>query len=495
MDLSTFFSVAPKIILFLVFFLGIALFFEFFYVKRQKKTKVLTKETIPPVPPVNAGTAKFAANYKAPLVKKAPNVNKKILFSVIALGIIIVSGLSVYLATRSQPQTSKSKADEGVKVDVVRAIGAKQGNTLNAGGELKWVAPPEQGTFTSETRVDMYHCLANDVHSCSDQQVNSTSGSVQVPKDGISTVTFQQSFDMSNQCGTYQIDSYYDDGNGLPGPGGKTAGTFLYNFPEPCPGSTPRPTQSPSETPGVTNTPTPLPTDIPGTYRITGRVYEFCAETPPNPDSCPATGVATNEIQVDVKQGNTIIQTQITHFYEHADGAFLFQNLAPGTYSVCTSAPSGSQFYCSSKNPTGNCFSATLPPESSQNVVLLKQTTACGPAATATPAAATPTPNPTNSLTSIPAKSTPTPSSTPTGTPNPTPTNTPVPTQTPKLVDATPTVTPYIIVNATNTPAPGETIIAQASPTAQPTIPSAGVPLSAFAIGIPLLLILLAFVL
>lgn len=480
MDLTTLLSVAPKVILFLLFFLGIALFFEFFYVKRQKKTKVLTKETIPPVPPVNTGTAKFAASYKAPLEKKAINVNKKALFSIIFIGILAISGLSVYLATRPQPQTTKSNASEAAKIDVVRAIGSKSGNNLVAGGELKWVAPPETGTYASATRVDMYHCLANDVGSCSDQQVNSKGGTVDVPKDGLTTATFQESFPMTDECGTYQIDSYYDDGNGLPGPGGKTAGTFIYHFDTPCAVPTQRPTSTPAAgTP--TPTPTPEPTDVPGTYRITGRVYQFCSETPPPKDSCPATGTAKSGVTVQVKKGNVVIQEQVTYSYQGQEGAFVFTDLPADTYSVCTTPLAGTQLYCTSGQTTGNCFTAAVPPSSSFNVVNLQQTGACS--------SPTGTPVPTN--TGAPS-STPVPTST--QTPTPTAVNTPVPSVTPKS-DATPTITPYIIVNATNTPVPGGTIVAQANPSAQPTIPSAGVPLPAFAIGIPLLLILIAFVL
>ncbi|HLL60360.1 MAG TPA: hypothetical protein VK338_01460, partial [Candidatus Nitrosocosmicus sp.] len=308
MDLNTLLSIAPKIVLFLLFFLSIALFFEFFYLKKKKKEKVLTPQAIPELPKENTGTAKFATSYKAAAVKKKLNVNKKVLLSLILVGVTTVSGLSVYLATRPQPQTTTSKASSEQPFRV-NAIHERIGNTLRAGGLFYILGVPltltpttsqepptptpcvprngvpcpespdlgstndsnTNATINITLNIRKFHCENNEPNpqGCAENETNETrTGSIEPGRPNIELVGLIN----MNQCGQYQIDTDYtaidtSTGNTYRGEAGAITGFTTSCNIEP----TGRPTRTPTPIPppGATNTPIPTNTSIPTPTRAT----------------------------------------------------------------------------------------------------------------------------------------------------------------------------------------------------------------------------------
>jgi hypothetical protein len=500
MDASILLSIAPKIAGFLIVFLGIGFAVEYFYLRRKKTPKTLTPETVPPIPQENAGTAKFATNYKAAVATN--NVKKTKNYLVLAGGavLVLVILVSAFIATRPQLHPTKNKAAEFVQVvPIGNYPNVKHTSPLTAGATFNYTGTPGEGNIHIRLHVQKFHCRDGqypDPGTCGGEKIGDSYMDGDLPRQAGASITLKDDLEMSD-CGAYQIDTDAEiDGAGEP------AGSGL-GIVSACvvPTNPPRNTPIPTTPPLATNTPVPssipTPTDIPNTYRITGRLYKFCSENP-DINACPATGSTMNGVTVQAKLNGQVIATEVTHDYQGAAGAFLFNNLNAGTYSICTTAPAGSQFFCATGPENGTCFNQTVPPSSSFNVVLLKQTTSCtGP--TSTPAntpipTATLTPPPGSTSTPIPTR-TPTPPPGSTSTPVPTATGTPVPTATPTVTPTPPpgsTNTPipsptqYIVVNVTNTPA-------ASSPA--PTIPSAGSPLPAIAVGIPIILMLLAFLL
>ncbi|MEO6508614.1 MAG: hypothetical protein ABIO02_01555, partial [Patescibacteria group bacterium] len=228
-----------------------------------------------------------------------------------------------------------------------------------------------------------------------------------------------------------------------------------------------------------------------------------------------------NSRPVALLKDGVAVATAFTAPDANGPGAFAFTNVQAGNrYQVCTNNPGNAVFYCSNSGIyTSPEFCNEFDVEEGEYIlnkyIVLRQDPAtCTPATTSTPPPSpTPTPSPTRTPTPTPSRAptpfitsgfstpTPTPFKTPTPsisskpTPSPTPnfTPSPTPTSTVVIITATPTPTPIIVVAATNTPTPG-TGIATTVPNT-PTIPSAGSPLPYIALGIPFVLILLAFIL
>ncbi len=481
MDLPTLLSIAPAIVVLLLIFLGIALFVEFFYL-RKKKNKDLTPKSIPELPKENTGTAHFASSYTA-LPKKKPVLNKKILVSVIVLGIVSLTGLSVFLATKS-PKTTNTKASSTPLVGLHRDISGVSGNNLYAGGELRYIGPnpnPNDPPVAVDYRVDFYQCDSIRVNTCNTFS-DSREGVVNVPVDGVTTATFQEGFDMNDECGSYQVDAYFNDGVEE-----KPAGSKLYKFTVDC---NPEPTVAPSGTPQPTVPVEPTP----AAGRIGGRVaFYACTDTLPNANTCtnidPSKGINGRSVSL-LQNGNTIATTTTSTQFG-SPGYFTFDGVAAGHYLVCTNNPGNAVFHCSNgAQPSTPPFCNELDVVAGQNttsrfIVLKADPATCS--TTTPPPGTTNTPIPSNTPTRTPtptiiASGTPKPTVTPgpsaTPTPGPSATPTPGPSATP---------TQYVVVNATNTPGADTTVV--------PTVPSAGNPLPLLAIGIPLILIFLAFLL
>ncbi len=153
--------------------------------------------------------------------------------------------------------------------------------------------------------------------------------------------------------------------------------------------------------------------EIPSTGRVFGWVFideDLDGHRNPYPPDNETSGISG--VTIYLKQGATIVATTSSVF---PSGWYVFENVAPGSYTVEEVQPTG---YVST---SPNSVPVTVVPNGDHNVDFGE--------AKPTP---TPTPTPTNTPT-------PTPTSTPTLTPTPTPTNTPTPTPTPT---STPTPAP-----------------------------------------------------
>jgi hypothetical protein len=270
-------------------------------------------------------------------------------------------------------------------------------------------------------------------------------------------------------------------------------------------------------------TPTPTPTTAPSTCQVSGQVLNIGTE---HPASCPTVGGHTGDKyagmngvtveiwginptpgQADIYQTTTTIKGG-----SQQDGAFYFQNIpAKGMYNVCVKpVPSGYSNLCNLPRDDGHDpFTTTCAKIDTSkqcagirldlNTVATTPSPSVSPSPTATciprPPCLDATPAcdiPVNPNYCPPTTPTVTPTK-PTGTVTPTPTGSLTPTPTGSL---TPTPTTQIVyITATPTPGASGTAVITNTPTANPTIPSVGVPLPAVAVIIPVILMGLAFIL
>lgn len=408
------------------------------------------KSQLNAVPDFPKGGASPSAVGLTPLKKGKTGLNKKLIIGVAALFSIALVALTTFIAIRNQPQTTKSNAAVNTCINLTKGQTDYQlcsdtidNTTTSVIGHFHLHKTTGPDITVSVTQSSFY-CTSSQTTSCQDNP-NSTTVSLNL-------TTADTPFDIArsstnNQaCGSFEVDASAE---------GSAPTTLFYSTKVDC---TPPPVP-----PGISTAPTATPTQAPGTNVISGRVYNAtCPQPPVTVGACTPAGSETNGVTVDLQQGGKVLQSDITHddtTVQGGSGLFTFYNLAPGTYSICVHPLTGTVMSCPTSPDSATCFSESVPPDNTNNIINLQDSSCITPApiSSVTPGSS---PTPTDIVVVITA--TPTPASTGTPiTPNPTLTG----------------------------------IVAQSTPAVTVTIPSAGNPLPYLAVGVPFLLILLAFIL
>jgi hypothetical protein len=406
-----------------------------------------------------------------PLKKQKNGINKKIIIGIGVVLSVIIVGLTAYIATRSQPQTTKTHAAESADcisitigqniIDACPDSVSLSADKTSATALFHIAINGGSGTTTASVPVNQssYWCTS-DTGTC---QANPNVTDQTYTLDSTNNtqiISISRKSDTSQPCGAFQFDITISS---------QKLSQSVATGSDCAVSDTPTPSQSPAPVPpGVTST--PKPTD---TFSLSGVIYSSTSlpVSDASASSCTPVGTGLNGVDVSLKLNGVVVQEDKTHNASNVGavvpGTYEFNNLDAGTYSLCIAVPSGSQISCpASIGPNAsNCFTEAIPSADDTAPVNFN-------------------------LASIS-----TPSSTPSGTPSPTNSvgSAPTPTDKVVLITATPTPTTIIVVAATNTPGP--TTAVQSTPVASPSIPSAGNPLPYIAVAIPFVLILIAFVL
>ena len=436
-----------------------------------KKETPLTPSSIPDLPksgPPGAG------GIPAPLKQGKAGLNKKIIVTFGVLLSVMLIGITSFIALRKQPQTTSSKAATAncVQQTVGTAVislcpGSVSLSTDKTSAKAVFQLTKEsEGTTTTATTVtvkqETFWCSIDNGGVCQDSP-SSTSTNYTLNNVGdTQLITLDRASDNGQACGLYQFSA--DLGSG---PLTQSVGTGTDCS---ATGLTPTVSVPPPVPPGGTITPTGTKT-----YSLSGTIYSSATPPANTIDSCTPNGTGLNGVNLTLMQAGVVVQKETTHDNTIAGGVvpgnYDFTNLDAGTYALCVTVPTGSQISCPVSISAGvsNCITEVVPPSDTAIVINLTSN--------AVPTIATSgAPTPTNSVGGLP-----------------TPTDIVVvitATPTPTLgagKGITPTLTPTAIAgsqSATATPAAGT-----------PTIPSAGSPLPYIAVGVPFVLILLAFIL